>query len=69
MAPLHDRMPVFLDTDRHQIWLDAAFQDVKHLESMLVPCPDEQLQTWPVDTIVNKPINDSPECVEKIELT
>lgn len=69
MAPLHDRMPVFLDSDHHEIWLDAEFQDVNHLESILVPCPDEQLQAWPVDTIVNKPINDTPKCIEKIELS
>lgn len=67
MQPLHDRMPVFLDEDKRDVWLDAEFQDKSHLESMLVPYAEGRLQAWPVDKMVNKPVNDLPACIEPIK--
>lgn len=67
MQPLHDRMPVILDKEIHDFWLDRDFSDREKLESLLVPYAADELQTFPVDKLVNRPINDTPECIVPIE--
>ena len=63
MESLHDRMPVILPQEKYDFWLDNQFSDRGQLESLLVPCPDDELQARPVSKIVNKPANDGPECI------
>lgn len=63
MSPLHDRMPVILPQEQYEFWLDVEFKDRDRLEGLLVPCPDDQLQTRPVSKLVNKASNDDPECI------
>lgn len=64
MSPLHDRMPVILERENHPLWLDSEFEDRNHLESLLQPFSDEDgLQKRPVNKIVNRPVNDLPECI------
>ena len=58
MASLHDRMPVILPKEQYEFWLDGEFKDRQRLESLLVPCPDDELQARPVSKLVNKVIND-----------
>ena len=67
MEPLHHRMPVFLERDQFGFWLEPEFQDREKLESLLVPCPSDELQTFPVSAIVNKAANDLPECIKPLE--
>ena len=67
MSPLHDRMPVILGRQQLECWLDSDFKNRDILQQMLVPCASDQLQTWPVATIVNKPANDQPECIQPIK--
>ncbi len=64
MAPLHDRMPVFLGREQQQLWLDIEFRDREKLEETLVPCPDDWLQATAVNKVVNKATNEQPECIE-----
>ena len=66
MQPLHDRMPVILDADNRQLWLDKEFEDRSHLESLLQPLAEDALRKRPVNKIVNRPINDSPECIAPV---
>lgn len=65
VSSVHDRMPVILDEEARRLWLDVQFQDKTKLEELLVPCPDDELELYPVSKIVNKPVNDSPECIER----
>ena len=67
IQPLHDRMPVILGRQQLECWLDSDFKNRDILQQMLVPCASDQLQTWPVATIVNKPANDQPECIQPIK--
>jgi putative SOS response-associated peptidase YedK len=66
MQPLHDRMPVILQQNQFDFWLDKGFSNVDQLEQLLVPLETDDLQTYPVDTMVNRPINDTPECIKPI---
>jgi putative SOS response-associated peptidase YedK len=68
MQPLHDRMPVMLAPEQFEIWLDNQFHDAHVLQPLMVPQPEGELQTFPVDKMVGKPANDVPECIEPINL-
>jgi putative SOS response-associated peptidase YedK len=63
MQPLHDRMPVILNHDQYDFWLDKEFSDAEKLNELLVPYALDELRAFPVDKIVNKPVNDTPECI------
>ena len=67
MEPLHDRMPVILQPDDYETWLDPTFEDHNHLQTLLRPFAPEEMQHWPVATIVNRPANDQPECITSVE--
>lgn len=60
LAPLHDRMPVILAGDARECWLDPAAPDPA---SVLVPCPADWLEAWPVSRRVNSPRSDGPDLV------
>lgn len=68
LAPLHDRMPVVLEEQHWDRWLDATVDDVDALAELLVPAPDDVLVAYPVSTAVNSADNDGPELVERVEL-
>jgi len=55
VAELHDRMPVVLDPEHYDRWLD---RNVPGGEELLRPCPTEWLEAVPVSTRVNDPAND-----------
>jgi putative SOS response-associated peptidase YedK len=64
VAPVHDRMPVVLPESAWAEWLDRENHDVATLHRLLMPAPADELEAWPVATLVNKPENNGPELVE-----
>jgi putative SOS response-associated peptidase YedK len=66
LAPIHDRMPVVLDEDAWDPWLDPANADVGQLEAMLQPAPDDWFDVYPVSARVNAPANNDPELLERV---
>ena len=67
LAPIHDRMPVVLPEPAWERWLDPDEHDLDVLSGLLVPAPDDLLETWPVSALVNKPDNNGPELVNPVE--
>ena len=63
VAPIHDRMPVILPPSAIACWLDPWIHDAARLTALLAPCPPEQVEAFPVSTLVNRPANDSPACI------
>ena len=61
---VHDRMPVILDDRQRDVWLDPD-STTAQLKDIMVPREDP-LVLHPVSTVVNKAVNDVPECVEPI---
>ena len=53
-------MPVILPESEWDTWLDADNHDVEALGKLLVPLPADELEAWPVTTLVNKPVNNGP---------
>jgi putative SOS response-associated peptidase YedK len=64
VGPVHDRMPVILDSESFARWLDPE-QGVTALRAMLAPLPDDWLTAHPVSKLVNNPRNEGPKCIEE----
>lgn len=66
VAPLHNRMPVILHARDYGVWLASETRQLDILGRLLRPYPADEMEASPVSTRVNKPSNDSPECIEPI---
>jgi len=62
-AIIHNRMPVILHPRDYAKWLDPAPQTPEHLKPLIKPFPAEEMNAFPVSTLVNTPANDSPELI------
>ncbi len=69
LSSVHDRMPVILDPDDHEAWLNPELKNPKDLLSLLKPNPGKELLLTPVSTFVNNPRNDDPRCLHSISQT
>jgi len=58
LSPLHDRMPVIVPPEAFDLWLDCTHVDARTAEALIAPAPDNQLEFWPVSTLVNRTAND-----------
>jgi len=67
IAPLHDRMPVLINTEM-ATWLDPNFTDTASLRALLVPANDSEIAYYPVSKTVNRVGVNLPECMEQIVL-
>lgn len=66
MVPIHDRMPVILQTDNYDMWLDSDFQNYDALQGLLQPYDAEQMVAYPVSRRVNKATYDAADCIEPV---
>jgi putative SOS response-associated peptidase YedK len=63
MQPIHNRMPVILETRDHERWLDHG--DPAHPPvDLLRPYPAEKMQAWQVSERVGNVRNNDPELLE-----
>lgn len=67
VASVHNRMPMILDRDSFELWLDPE-ADLGHVQSLLRPAPVASLRMWPVGTAVNKVVAEGAELLRPIEL-
>lgn len=63
LKPVHDRMPVILDSLAQKTWLDPDVTDPRVLTVLLQPFPSELMEGYDVSTLVNSPANDSLQCI------
>ena len=61
--PIHHRMPVILDRDAYDLWLEPDECHPTTLNHLLTPYAQEEMIAFPVSRLVNQPKNDSPECI------
>ena len=64
VRPLHDRMPVILDPEDWDLWLDVTIQDANRLLTLIEPYTSEAMTARAVSRHVNNPRNDDPECIK-----
>jgi putative SOS response-associated peptidase YedK len=65
MRTLHERMPVILQPEDYERWLDPNQKSTSALEALLVPFEPEPLTLHAVNTLVNSPRNDTPACLSE----
>lgn len=63
---IHNRMPVILPHDAYTQWLDSSPQQSSSLQHLLIPCSSEEMEAYPVSTLVNSPAIDRPECTTPV---
>lgn len=66
IAHLHHRMPVILEPESFDVWLDRDIANPALLEPLLVPCNDDILSLYPVDPRVGSVKNDDPELIQPL---
>jgi putative SOS response-associated peptidase YedK len=63
VAGTHDRMPVILDPENYELWLDPGFRNTDALLELLKPYNAESMRGWRVSARVNSVQNDDAECI------
>jgi putative SOS response-associated peptidase YedK len=63
MRPIHNRMPAILRREDEERWLDVSGAQFDKVRLVLKPFPSEQMDAHDVSTLVNKPENDTAECI------
>jgi putative SOS response-associated peptidase YedK len=65
---VHDRMPVILDPDAYDLWLDPGMRDVSAASELLKPYDARLMRCYPISTRINSVVNDDEECSAPVEL-
>lgn len=63
LAPIHNRMPVILEPENYDEWLDRYSQKADPLLHLMRAFPGALMTYTPVSSYVNSPHNDGPACV------
>ena len=67
-SAVHDRMPVILDQDSYDLWLDPGMRDVSAVSELLKPYDARRMRCYPISTRINHVANDDPERSAPVEL-
>jgi putative SOS response-associated peptidase YedK len=65
VSGIHDRMPVILEPENYDLWLDPGFAKTEPILDLLKPCPPESMLSWRVSSRVNSVLNDDASCIEE----
>lgn len=63
---VHDRMPVILERDVYDLWLDPGFTKVEELHPLLKPYASGAMRRYRVSSRVNQVKNDDAECAAEV---
>lgn len=66
VRPVHHRMPVIIDPDDYDLWLDREVRDPEAVLPLLGGAPGDALRKYEVSTIVNSARNELPDCIEPL---
>jgi putative SOS response-associated peptidase YedK len=67
-SAVHDRMPVILDPDSYDIWLDPGMRDLTTASELLKPYDAHLMRCYPISTRINRVANDDEGCSAPVEL-
>jgi putative SOS response-associated peptidase YedK len=67
-SPIHDRMPVILNPDGYDLWLDPGMRDANAASELLKPCDARQMRCYPISARINHTVNDDEKCSAPVEL-
>jgi putative SOS response-associated peptidase YedK len=63
LAPIHGRMPVIVQPQAFDLWLDCAKVDAAAASVLIAPAAEDLLECYAVSPAVNRAENDSPELI------
>ena len=63
LKEIHDRMPVILDPQDYDQWLDPAVRKAELLQPLLRPYPQKDMTAYAVTLRVNDPAHDDAGCI------
>jgi putative SOS response-associated peptidase YedK len=66
LGHIHDRMPMLVEPDDYEAWLDPALSDPERLGRLLVPASPGRLEAYPVSTEVNSVKNNGPHLLDPL---
>ncbi len=66
LKEIHDRMPVILNAEDFDAWLDRDNHDVERLGKLLKNRQLTEFESYPVSTRVNNPRQDDAECIQPL---
>lgn len=64
---IHDRMPMLVEPQNWDQWLDPRVEGSRQLQALLVPATPGRLDVYPVSTEVNDVRNNGPQLIARIE--
>jgi putative SOS response-associated peptidase YedK len=67
-SAVHDRMPVILEGESYDLWLDPGMQNVAAISEPLKPYDARHMRCYPVSTRINHVANDDEDCSRPVEL-
>ncbi|HEV3038005.1 MAG TPA: SOS response-associated peptidase [Candidatus Angelobacter sp.] len=65
LSDIHDRMPVIIDKDNYDLWLDRGITDPERVSHLLHPFDPRLMKKYPVSTYVNSVNNDDEACLQE----
>ena len=64
LKTVHHRMPVIIQPEHYETWLDSSSQSVEPIKNLLKPFAADAMTFYPVSTFVNSPKNNTAQCVQ-----
>ena len=61
-------MPVILEPDSYDLWLDPGMSVVSAATDLLKPYDAQLMQCYPINTRINHVENDDEECSRRVEI-
>jgi putative SOS response-associated peptidase YedK len=68
VGKIHKRMPVILQKEDEEAWLNPDIIEPERLFPLLKQYPDREMEAYPVSRAVNNPRNDTEELVKPVSL-
>lgn len=65
-ASIHDRMPVILNPNKVELWLNPELQDRARIETLMMDLPQEDFEIYPVTEQMNSPKFQGRGCIKKL---
>lgn len=66
MKSLHERMPVILEPNDEELWINPDEADLAKLQKALKPYPDDALTAYAISDYVNNPRHQGEECSKEV---
>lgn len=66
IAHIHHRMPVMLEPEQFEMWLDTRHVDAATAAQMFRPVPDDRIDAREISTRINRTANDTPDVLAPI---